>query len=104
MDNIASKAKSLLIQERTREEERLADFAKSITSVNREEVFAGVYIPPVFTLEALCPEAYKENPDPEQYEIEFNRMCEIIDAINKRIEEYTTEAIECYKQYMNQVS
>ena len=96
--SVVEQAKALLIQERTKEEQKIAAFAKSITSAD-PEIFAGVYIPPVFTLEALCPEAYKVNPNPEVYNREYEELVKIIEAINQRIVEYTKEAIECYNQF-----
>ena len=100
MSNKVSEAKAYLIELRTREEMKLAAFAKSIAEVDREVVFKGVYIPPDLTLKALCPEAYKENPNPEVYQQQFAEMKRIFDAINNRINEYTQEAIECYNAYL----
>lgn len=79
---------------RTLEEKKIENFAKEISKVNIEEVFGDVYIPPVISLQALCPEAYNDEPDPEVYQNQFERMCEIFDKIMNRIDQYNSEAIE----------
>lgn len=91
--------RDILIKARTIEEKKMEEFARNISSVNVEEVFGDIYIPPVLTLQAFCPEAYKELPDPDVYQKEFEEMMEIISPINERIRQINREASECVAQF-----
>lgn len=88
-----------LIEARTKEEQRIEEFAKAISSVNIEEVFGDTYVPPVISLRALCPEAYAEVPDPDKYEEEFAKMQAIFKALNDKITAYNGEAMELLQQF-----
>ena len=99
MNNVLNKARANLIEARTREEQKIEEFAKAVNSVNKEEVFGDVYIPPEISLRALCPEAYADDPDVEVYNKQYEEMKEIFDAMNKKIIEYTQEALECQNQF-----
>lgn len=91
--------RDILIQARTIEERKMEEFASRIHSVNVEEVFGDIYIPPVISLKAFCPEAYKELPDPDVYQKEYDKMIEIIAPINERMRKINQEASECVAQF-----
>lgn len=99
MNNVFNKARAALIEARTREEQKIEIFAKSVNSVDREEVFGDTYIPPEISLRALCPEAYADDPDIETYNKQFEEMKKIFDAMNQKIIAYTQEALECQNQF-----
>lgn len=98
-EDILSLMRDKLIEARTKEEQRLELFAKSISSINIKEVFGDTYVPPIISLKALCPEAYKDFPNPDIYEKEFNEMCSILSEMNKKIIEYNSEAMELLQQF-----
>ena len=91
--------REILIKARTIEENKMADFAKAVHSVDINEVFDGIYVPPVLTLEAFCPEAYKDIPDPDKYQEEFENMVKILEPINQRMIEINQQAAEAIAQF-----
>lgn len=99
IQNMLSTLKMKFIEERTKEEEKIAAYAKAVSSVNIEEVFGDTYVPPEISLRALCPEAYKDNPDINVYDQQFDEMKRIFDAMNAKVMEYNREALELYNKF-----
>jgi hypothetical protein len=97
--NLVNTMREVLIEARTKEEQKIDDFAKALTSVNIEEVFGDTYIPPIISLKSLCPEAYENEPNYIKYEEQYNKMVEIFTNINNKIIAYNEEALECLQQY-----
>lgn len=97
--DVVNSQRELLIAARVREEAKLEEFAKCVNSVNKSEVFPGIYIPDDLSLRALCPEAYAENPDPAVYDEQFKKMMEIITPINERMDAINREAAACIAEY-----
>lgn len=97
--DVISLMRDKLIEARTKEEQKILDFAKAISSVNIEEVFGDTYVPPNISLKALCPEAYAEEPNYEIYEEQFNAMSKIFSDMNEKIIAYNEEALECLQQF-----
>lgn len=92
-------AREELVKSIVVEEQILKEFSKKLSSVDVEQVYSGVYIPPDISLKAFCPEAYEEVPNPEVYQMQYDKMMEILGAINKRTQEYYSEAAEAYRSY-----
>jgi hypothetical protein len=97
--DVLAQMRNKLIEARTKEEQRVEEFGKSISSVNIEEVFGDTCVPPVITLRALCPEAYADVPNPDQYDKEFENMSKIFTAMNEKIIAYNSEAMELLQQF-----
>lgn len=91
--------KNKLIEARTNEEQKINEFAKAISSVNIEEVFGDVYVPPVISLKELCPEAYEDVPNPDVYNEQYENMVLIFNELNSKITSYNGEAMECLQQF-----
>lgn len=91
--------REILIEARIMEEKKMEEFSKRVNSVNIEEVFGDIYIPPEMTLRSFCPEAYKEIPDPDIYQKEYDEMIRIITPINERMIQLNKEASECIAQF-----
>lgn len=91
--------RDILIEARIIEEKKIEEFAKGISSVNVEEVFKDIYIPPNISLKSFCPEAYAEIPDPDVYQSQYEKMMEILTPINERIVQLNKEASECIAQF-----
>lgn len=99
MRDLRTEMMNQLIEARTREEQAIEKFADNLLSCNIKEVFGDIYIPPVISLKALCPEAYSDFPREDVYLEQYEKMCAIFAPINKRITEYNKEAYECLQQF-----
>lgn len=97
--DLVTSMRNELIEARTKEEQKISEFAKAISSIDVKEVFGDIYIPDVISLREFCPEAYKDTPDVDVYTIQYNEMVKVFDSINKRILEYNSDALECLKQF-----
>lgn len=97
--DVVALMKTKVIEARTKEEQKIEQFAKSISSVNIKEVFGDTPIPTDISLRAMCPEAYEETPNPDVYEEQFNSMVEVFEALNEKIIAYNGEAMEAIQQF-----
>lgn len=100
MQSLYNSTRSSFIEARTRMEYSVSKLASDISQVNVEEVFGSTYIPPNMSLKAMCPELYKDVPDPEVAREEQLKAKEIFDKINEAISAYYGDAIECYQEYL----
>lgn len=99
INSILTNMKNKVIEARIREEQRLEKYSKMLNSVDRDKLFPGIYIPHELSLKALCPEAYKEFPDEDIYNKEFEELCNIVKPINDKIIEHQKELSECLQQF-----
>lgn len=104
MNNIVAQATEIFITMRTIEEKKVQEFGEAISKLDRNEVFGDLQIPDVITLQAVCPELYKEHPDVEQYKKEFNEWQSVVTAMNNKIAEYNQEALKCLSEAKQQMS
>lgn len=91
--------KNKLIEARTIEEAKLKQFAESIANINTKEVFGDIELPMDLSLKSLCPEAYKDDPNPEVYQEQYEKMVELFNVLNAKIISYNQEAIEALNEY-----
>ena len=93
------RARDSFIQMRAEEERKIAEFGKQIASIDIKTVFGDLEIPSEISLKALCPEIYKDSPNPDVYEEQYTKMDELFKEMNKRISSYYGEVLECLQSY-----
>lgn len=86
------------IQHRTAQEMAVSEFGKGIRA-NAAVFKDKVEIPDVFTLEALIPELYKENPSEAEYNKQYENVVELLNSIYTVMNEYVTEVEKCLQEY-----
>ena len=92
--------KAKIISHRTLSEEKIRKFKEGYDKLeDPKAIFGDLEIPDDFTLKHFTPEAYESMPRAPIYREQYNKMCELFDAINVCIDNYLRRAAEANDQF-----
>lgn len=98
------KYRETFLADRARQEMQVAAFGESVKSLDPKLFEGKVEIPENFTLQALMPELYAEEPDEEVYSKQYEKTTELFNKINEIFDSINQEAEKCYYEYQERIS
>lgn len=86
------------LADRAKQEMQIKAWADKLANVD-PFILKDIDLPEAISLQALVPELYKESPDPEIYNQQYEKMIALFSQVNAVADAYNQEAKRCLSEY-----
>lgn len=86
------------LADRAKQEMQIKAWADKLANVD-PFILKDIDLPETISLQSLVPELYKESPDPEIYNQQYEKMIALFSQVNAVADAYNQEAKKCLLEY-----
>ena len=86
------------LADRAKQEMQIKAWADKLLKVD-PFLLKDIELPEVISLQSFIPELYKESPDPEVYNEQYDKMIAVFSQVNAIADSYNQEAKKCLLEY-----